>query len=185
MSWRPPEPDPYVELTDQASLREAIASREEERSRRDRAVDVATWEGTLRDLAERRARLVVHTAGDRTHRGSLIAVGIDHVAIRLANGTTVLVASDTVRSVRPEPGSVANVATGDRERSQDRTLVEALGRIAEERPTVVVALRDLTDALTGTIIGLGEDIISLRVEGFDASVVYVPAPALREVIVPG
>lgn len=182
MTWRPPEPDPYVELSDDAALREAIASRDERRGRRDRAAELATWTGTLRDLAERAVPVVVRTGGDRVHRGSLAAVGLDHLAIRLVNGTVVLVATDTVRSVRPEPGHPAPVATGDRERSQDRTLIEALGRLVEERREVVISLRDVADLLPGEVVGMGEDVITVRLEGGEQGTVYLPATAIREVV---
>jgi hypothetical protein len=181
---RPPEPDPYVGLTDHATLRGAVAERGRERDRRDRAAEVATWDGTLRDLAERGAHLVVRTAGDRMHRGILLAVGIDHVAVRLANGATVMIAADTVRSVRPEPGSVAPVAMGDRERSQDRTLVEALAVVIEDRPDVVLGLRDTVDPVAGTVVGLGDDVVTVRLSGADRATVYLPLAAVREVVVP-
>jgi hypothetical protein len=184
MSRRPPEPDPFVELTDRAVLRDAVDARGRERDRHDRAVDVATWHGTLRDLAERGAHLTVRTAGDRIHRGVLLAVGVDHVALRLANDTTVLIADDTLRSVRPEPGSVAPVAMGDRERSQDRTLAEVLAIVIEERREVVLALRETADPVTGTIIGLGEDVVTVRMYGGDRTTAYLPLGAIREIVVP-
>lgn len=185
MTRRPPEPDPYVELTDRGVLRDAIVARGRERGRRERAAELATWEGTLRDLAERGGRLVVRTAGDRVHRGVLLAVGIDHLAVRSANGGTVLIAADIVRSVRPEPGSVAPIATGDRERSQDRTLLEALALVIEERPEVVFALREIADPIAGRVVGLGEDVITLRVDGSEGATIYLPVAALREIVVPG
>jgi hypothetical protein len=185
MSWRPPTPDPFVELTDRAVLRDAVAARGRERDRRDRAVDVATWHGTLRDLAERCAPLTIRTAGDRVHRGVLLAVGVDHVALRLANDTTVLIIDDTLRSVRPEPGSVAPVAMGDRERSQDRTLAEVLAIVIEDRPELVLALRETADLVAGTIIGLGEDVVTVRMSGGDRATVYLPLAAICELVVPG
>jgi hypothetical protein len=185
MSWRPPEPDPFVELTDRAALRDAVTERERERGRRERAAEVATWEGTLRDLAERGMYVVVRTAGDLVHRGVLLAVGIDHVAMRLANGATVLLAGDTVCSVRPEPGSTAPVAMGDRERSQDRTLVETLALMIEDGPELSLGLRGAADPVAGTILGLGEDVVTVRMSGGDRPVAYVPVAAIREIVVPG
>jgi hypothetical protein len=185
MSWRPPESDPFVELTDRAALREAVTARGNERERRERAAEVATWDGTLRDLAEQGTNLVIRTSGDRVNRGVLIAVGIDHVAVRLANGSTLLIAADTVRSVRPEPGRSAPVAMGDRERSQDRTLTEVLAIVIESRPEVVLSLRDSVDPLVGTVIGVGEDVATVRLSGGDRPTVYLPLAAIRELLVPG
>jgi len=185
MTWRPPEPDPFVELTDRSTVRDAVAARGRERDRRDRAVEVATWQGTLRDLAEREEHVVIRTAGDLVHRGVLLAVGIDHVAVRFANRTTVLLAADTLRSVRPEPGSTAPAAMGDRERSQDRTLIEALALMIEHGPELVLGLRDMTDPVAGTVIGLGEDVVTVRLSGEDRATAYLPVSAIREIVVPG
>ena len=181
--WRPPEPDPFVELGDDERIRAAIEARQEGRQRRDRAAEVATWIGTLRDLAERELGVVVRLAADRVHRGSLAAVGQDHIALRLASGATVLIMIDTIRSVRPEPGRVAPVAMGDRGSSQDRTLVEALERLAEQSTEVVLALRDTEDPINVRLVGLGEDVLTVRTTGGDASTIYVPVTALREVVV--
>jgi hypothetical protein len=185
MSWRPPEPDPLVELTDRAALRDAVAARGRERERHERAVEVATWQGTLRDLAERGEHVVLRTAGDLLHRGVLLAVGIDHVAVRADDGTIVLLAADTLRSVRPEPGRLAPVAMGDRERSQDRTLIETLARVMEDEPELVLGLRETADPVAGTIIGLGEDVITVRMSGGDRPTAYVPVTAIREIVIPG
>lgn len=185
MTWRPPVSDPFVDLTDRAALSEAVAARERERGRRERAAEVATWEGTLRDLAERGTHVVIRTAGDLVHRGVVLAVGIDHVAVRLASGATVLLAGDTLSSVRPEPGTVAPVAMGDRERSQDRTLVEALALMIEDEPELVLGLRGTTDPMAGTIMGLGEDVVTVRMSGGDRPVAYVPVAAIREIVLPG
>lgn len=184
MSRRPPEPDPFVELTDRAALRDAVMARGQERGRRDRAADLATWDGTLRDLAERGAHLVIRTSGDRVHRGVLLAVGIDHVAVRLPDGSTVVIAADTVCSVRTEPGIVAPIATGDRERSEDRTLVEVMARVIEDRRDVVLSLRESVDPLVGTVVGLGEDVVTLKMSGGDRATAYLPVAAIRELLVP-
>lgn len=182
--WHPPEPDPFVELGDDERIRAAIEARQEGRQRRERAADVATWTGTLRDLAEQGVGVVVRLAADRIHRGVLVAVGRDHVALRLASGATVLIMGDTIRSVRTEPGRPAPVAMGDRGTSQDRTLVEALERIAEQSTEVVLVLRDTEDPINVRMVGLGEDVLTVRTTGGDAGAIYVPTTALREVVIP-
>jgi hypothetical protein len=182
--WRPPEPDPFVELGDDERIRAAIEARQERRDRRDRAAEVATWTGTLRDLAEREVGIVVRLAADRIHRGHLAAVGQDHIALRLASGSMVLIMTDTIRSVRPEPGRSAPVAMGDRGNSQDRTLVEALERITEQSTQVVLVLRDTEDPINVRVVGLGEDVLTVRTTGGEAGTIYVPVTALREVVVP-
>ncbi|MFP4636345.1 MAG: hypothetical protein ACLFRD_10815 [Nitriliruptoraceae bacterium] len=182
MTWRPPEPDPYLELADDARLRDAVAARSEQRRRRDLAAELATWTGTLRDLAERAVPVVVGLAGAAPHRAVIAAVGLDHLALRLHAGGVVLVALEVVRTVRPEPGQAAPVATGDRERSQDRTLVEALARAAESRQRIAVAIRDVDDPVTGQLVGLGEDVLTLRADGEDQPTIYAPTDTIREVL---
>jgi len=183
MIWRPPEPDPYVDLADTAAHEAAVRARVEERARRDAAADVATWIGTLRDLAERAVSVSVLTSSGRSHRGSLAAVGIDHVALQLISGAIVLIALDTVRTVRPEPGQPAPVAMGDRERSQDRTLSEALQYIVDEQREIVLLLREVVDPMPGAVIGLGDDVLTLRVRGGDRGTLYVPLSAICELLI--
>ncbi|TVP65051.1 MAG: hypothetical protein EA340_13060 [Nitriliruptor sp.] len=182
MSWQPPERDAFLELGDAARVDEEIAARGERRSRLSRAREVATWDGTLEDLAEHRQRVIVRLAGGRSYLGALVALGRDHVAVRASGGQVVLVRASAIRSLRPEPGSPAAVAAGDRERSEGRTLVDVIGRLAEERARVVLGLEDVDELLAGVLLGLGEDVITLRVEPGEAGVVYVPTAAVRELL---
>lgn len=182
-AWQPPTPDPIVGLTDDERQRAAIEARLAAREHRDRAAELATWVGTLRDLAERRSPVVVRVAGDRVHRGALVAVGLDHVAVRLGSGTVVLVAQPTIRAVRPEAGRGPERALGDRERSQDRTLVEVLERIGEDGRDVALVLRDVADPLPGRVVSIGEDVVSIRVAGEQPDAILVPVEAIAEVVV--
>jgi hypothetical protein len=181
--WIPPTRDPYVELADEATHEAAIRARAEQREREERAAEVATWIGTLRDLAERQVAVSLRARSGRVHRGVLVGVGTDHVALRLHAGSLVLVSLTATRTVRPEPGEPAPAAMGDRDRAQDRTLVEALARLVEERRHVVLAVRDVEDPLQGEVLGLGEDVLTLRLRGGDRGTVYLPLAALDEVAV--
>ncbi len=180
-AWRPTEPDPLLDLADDAARQLAVHARQEERDRRERAADLATWVGTLRDIAERRLLVAVTSGSGRVHRGSLIAIGIDHIALRQPAGSVVFVASAAIRMVRPQPGSGVT-ATGDREHAQDRTLAEALSRIAEERREVAIHLADVQDGLQGMVLGFGEDVLTLRLAGPDRGVIYIPIGAVEEVL---
>lgn len=182
MSWHPPERDAFLELGDAARLDEDIAARGERRARLSRAREVATWVGTLEDLAEQRPPVVVRLAGGRSYRGALVALGRDHVAVRAPSGQVVLVRTSAIRSLRPEPGRAAAVPTGDRERSEGRTLLGVIGRLVEERARVVVGLDDVDELLAGVLLGLGEDVLTLQVEPGEAGVVYVPTAAVRELL---
>jgi hypothetical protein len=181
--WTPPRRDPYLDLADEAAHEAAVRARAEERQLRERAAELANWVGTLRDLAERQVGVVLSSRSGRTHRGLLLAVAEDYVALRLPGGQTVAVAGDAVASVRPEPGLVAAPAMGDRERAQDRTLLELIDRAAEERRRVAVGIAGADDVLQGSLAGVGEDVISLRLDSHDRGMVYLRAAAVLEVIV--
>jgi hypothetical protein len=181
--WTPPRRDPYVDLADDAAHEAAVRARAEERDLRARAAELASWAGTLRDLAEREDPVVLTGRSGRSHRGVLVAVAEDYVALRLPGGQTVAVAADAVSSVRPEPGSAATPAMGDRERAQDRTLLELLDRAAEERRRVAVAVEGAADVLQGTLVGVGEDVVSLRLDSHERGMVYLRSRAVLEVVV--
>lgn len=177
------EPDAYLAFTDEATHRAAVASRIEERDRRDRASEVATWLGSLRDLAERGLEVSLVCAAGRAHRGALVAVGPDHVGLRLATGALVLVALDTVRAVRPEPGHRGDAAMGDRGHPADRTLVDVLEDLALRDGSVAVRLRDVVDPVNGTVLGLGDDVLTLRLDTAQRETMIVPLDAVAELLV--
>lgn len=179
---RPEEPDPLRELVDDAVHAAAVRARVEERERRARATEVATWIGTLRDLAERAVPVAVSGRSGRVHRGALTAIGRDHLALRTAADAVVLLALSAVRLLRPEPDVPAPPATGDRVAAQDRTLLEALGRVAEDRGEVAIHLADLDEGVQGHVLGFGEDVLTLRLAGRGRGTVYIPATAIEEVL---
>jgi hypothetical protein len=180
--WTPPARDPYVDLADDAAHEAAVRARVEQRERRERATEVATWIGTLRDLAERRVMVSLRARSGRVHRGALVGVGRDHVALRLPAGSVALISLDATRTVRPEPGEPAPPAMGDRDSAQDRTLIETFGRLVEDRRPVVVVVRDLDEPLHGDVIGFGEDVVTLRLSGADRGTVYLPLAAVDELV---
>lgn len=181
--WTPPLRDPYVELADDAAHREAVRARAAERGLRERAAEVAGWDGTLRDLAERRAPVVVQCRSGRSHRGVLVAVAEDHVAMRLPAGQLVALADRAVTSVRPEPGSPAAPAMGDRERAQDRTLLEVLDRAVAQRRRVALGLQGTPQVVQGILLAVGEDVLTLRLDGRGPDLLYVRAGALLEAVI--
>jgi len=65
-----------------AQAREAADERIRERWLRQQAADEAAFAGLLADLAERGETCVLTTAGARLHRGRVVAVGADFVAVR-------------------------------------------------------------------------------------------------------
>lgn len=185
--WTPPHRDPYVELVDDSAHAAAVRARATERELRDRAAELAGWEGTLRDLTERRVPVTVACRSGRRHRGVIAAVAADHLALRLPAGQLVALAGGAVTSVRPEPGSASAPAMGDREPAQDRTLLELLDRVAGERRHVALGLEGSAEVLRGRLVAVGEDVLTLRLDGRSPDgrgrdLIYVRLGAVVEVV---
>jgi hypothetical protein len=181
--WTPPRRDPYVDLADESAHEAAVRARSRERELRERATELAGWNGTLRDLAEARAVVTLRSRSSRTHRGVLVAVAEDHVAMRLPAGQLVALAAGGVTSVRPEPGTAVAPAMGDRDRAQDRTLVELLDRAAGEHRRVALTLDGSSEVVQGTLVAVGDDVLTVRLDGRGHDLLYVRAGAILEVVI--
>jgi hypothetical protein len=177
--------DPYLELTDEAAHDHAVAARREARSRRQVAAASATWVGTLRDLAEQPDVALVLTAAGHLHRGALTAVADDHVVLRLATGGLVLLRLDRIRAVRPEPGRPAPPAMGDRTGTHDRTLADALDRLAADGARCALLVDGVREPLQGQLVTVGEDVLTLRLEGTDQGTAYAPIDGVAEILLDG
>jgi hypothetical protein len=180
--WRPPATDPFVRLTDEGQLADAIAARNEERELRQQASELATFAGTMRDLAEARRHVTVRCATGRSYRGQLLAVAVDHLVVRAGDRATVHVATDQVSAVTVDPAVTTGWAAGDRDAAQDRTLDEVLARAVEARPTVVLVTRGDGEVHRGRLLAVGEDVVSVRGDGV-GQVRYLPVTALSELVI--
>lgn len=185
MSDVPTARDPFLELGDAARQEAAAAARAERRARLERASEIATWRGTLRDLAERQLPVSLRVRGTRTRRGRLVALGADHLGVRTPAGQLVLVRLDAVRTVRPEPGLAAPVATGDRDRIDGRRIVEVLATQFEERRRVALGCDGWEEPLVGELAALGEDVLTMQLDGAQRDVIYLPLAAVVEVVLNG
>ena len=182
MSDQPAARDPFLVLEDDARQGAEAAARAERRSRLERASELATWRGTLRDLTERQLPVSLHLAGPRARRGRLVALGADHLGLRTPAGQLVLVRLDAVRTLRPEPGLSAPAATGDRDRIDGRRLVEVLATVVEDRQRVALGCDGSQEPLVGELAALGEDVLTMQLDGAQRSVVYLPLAAVSEVV---
>lgn len=180
--WRSPDQDPFVELADDAAHEAALRSWTQEREHTSRASRTATWIGTLRDLAERALEVSVTTASGRRHRGALVGLATDHLALRCEGPRRVLVALAAVRVVRPEPGRRLGATTGHRSPPVDRTLADALDRCVEEGVQVTLVLDGVTEPLHGGPVSIGEDVLDLRLSAGEPARVLLPLAAVVEVI---
>jgi hypothetical protein len=156
----------------------AARSRSIERSLRQQAVEEATFAGVLLDAAEAGEHIAVQVHGGRQYRGVAAGVGRDFVAVRTDGGHLTLVAFTAIAAVRETGGSAA---TGARSPGP-RSLVQMLDLCAGDRPRVHVIAAGET--ITGELIGVGADVLSVRAEGGghgQRSVAYVPAASVSEV----
>ncbi|MEX2504200.1 MAG: hypothetical protein WD378_05075 [Egicoccus sp.] len=180
----PPVDDEFVAFTDAAGHARAVEARARRHERLAAAAEVASWLGTLRDLAERRARVSVTTRSRRVVTGWLVGLSTDRLVLALAAGDLLHVRLAAVRLVRPEPGPPAPVATGDRAAPAEVTLEDVLDAAAETGGPVVLHVRDMADPLRGMLVGLGEDVATVRLEGPGRQTVYLPLAAIDAVSAP-
>jgi hypothetical protein len=178
----PPVDDEFVAFTDAAGHAEAVEARARRHQRLAAASETASWLGTLRDLAERGARVSVTTRSRRRVSGWLVGLSTDRLVLAVTGEEMLHVRLAAVRLVRPEPGPPAPVATGDRAAPAEVTLEDVLDAVAERGGPVVLHLRDVADPLRGTLVGLGEDVATLRLEGPGRQTVYLPLAAIDAVI---
>lgn len=181
--WTPPPHDPYLDLADSAAMEAAVRARQEQRDLTERAAELASWIGTLRDLAERQSPISLRSRTGRVHRGVLLAVAEDHVAVALPARQTLFLRHDAISAVRPDPTLRVPAAMGDRERAQDRTLLEVLDRAVVDRATVYAVVEGSDDILQGLLLSVGEDVVSVRLTSSGQDVVYLRAQAIIEVAV--
>ncbi len=176
-----PVPDPFLDLTDEAALESERQARAERRARQDLAHELATWAGTMRDLAERPTAVVVRTAGGATRAGTLVGAGVDHLVLR-AGDALVLLREDVVASVLPQPGLPAPAAAGDRDPSRGRLLGEVLRRVAEDHRKLSLGFGHDAALLVGEVVGFGDDVVTLRLDGSSRGTAYVRLTSVREAV---
>jgi hypothetical protein len=162
----------WLDLLDDARAAEHRRARSSERALRTAAEESATFPGSLLDLAEQGRSVRVATASRRRHVGPISLVGLDFLVVGDA-----WIALTAVASVGVVEG--AGAATGDR-RGTDLLLVEALARVAPERPQLAVATSG-GEVVTGRLLAVGADVLTLRLDG-DGGTAYVPAAAVLEVL---
>lgn len=168
----------------EARVTEAASARSRERWLRQQAGDAATVTGTLVDLSERGATVVLRTREGRRHRGRVTAVATDFVVVAADAGGLVLVALDAVASFGASGDSESDLlrrAGGDRPPAVDLTLAAALAGLAGERPAVAVVTAGRGDPVRGELAAVGEDVATVRPDGAPRATVHVPLAAVSEV----
>jgi len=142
------------------------------------AAEEATFLGTLTDLAENNADVIIETVAGRRHTGEIQAIGIDFYAlVSRGRWTFVPLTSTTmVRSViaRPQPSS------GARSGALDLTLLEALADQLPDRPRVVTWSVS-GERITGYLTGVGHDVVTVRLDSDPPGAAHIAASSISEV----
>lgn len=177
-----PGTEPTVALRD-AAVAEAAA---EERLRQRRltrvAAETATLVGTVRDLAEHGAGVVLHVAGERRLQGRLVAVTDDHVVVRTPGDREIYVRTDCIASLRVDPDVAVGIPQGDRRAAQDLLLLERLAGWVDTTDVALV-VDGRAEPLRGRLVAVGEDLVTLVDDGRRA--VHVAADAIVVVLSEG
>ena len=139
----------------------------------------ATFSGVLLDLAERGVALAIATAAGRRHRGVIQVVGADFVALRVGTGHEVLLAMRALASV--PTSNEAGVTAGERVVTTDLRLLDVLGELATDRARVRLVVLDASDAVSGELRAVGQDVVTIRTDGEARGTAYVRADAVAEV----
>lgn len=176
-----PGGDPHVDLTDDASVQEAVRARRTRRDLSQVESDLATLTGTLRDLAERGVGVTLHTDDDRRLQGVLVAVARDHVVLAMPSRQRAHLPIDAVHLVRTEPGMRIGVARGDRTAAQDLLLQERITRWVPGTPRLAVFVTGRSDPLRGRLEAIGEDVVTLRGDS-DNHPTWIAMDAVRCVV---
>jgi hypothetical protein len=170
--------DELDRFLDEARLAEAARARQQERWLRQVDEEGASLVGVLVDLAEGGGAVALETVVG-VHRGCIHVVAHDFCILRSERGE-VWVAYDSLSVVRPDVAARQAIASGNRV-AADLQLVDGLAALLAERPRLTLLL-EAGRRVTGTLVGVGLDVISVRLEGETAPVAYVPVASLRVVL---
>ncbi len=179
----PPDDERALQrLRDEALADEAARSRARQRWLRQQAAEETSLVGTLVELAERGSTVTVHTVSGRRHHGVIAAVAADFCSVDVPGERAVHVALEAVATLRLA-GGITPDAGSARRTAHDVTLAELLAGLAPERPDVSVVITGEAQPLHGQLLGVGEDVLTLRLAGDPATVCHVGLGAVTEVIV--
>jgi hypothetical protein len=164
-----------------ADSRAAAAATERQQRRRLQQLgeEEATLVGLLVDLAERGTPVTAETADGGAHRGVVRMVATDFCVLATDPGD-VWIAYPGLVAVRPHPGERHVPATG-RRTATDLSLAEALGRVAADRPSVRMVAAG-GRRLSGELRSAGVDVLTVKLDGPDAGLVYVPVSSVRTLL---
>lgn len=154
----------------------AVGERVRSRSLADQDAGSASWAGLLVDLAEQGATVSLLLPGGRLD-GRLVGAATDFCVVERAGRRSVLVRMSVIRILTHD--GPTRRASGDRRPLLDMTLAAALDGLAAEHSPVTLYLG--ADRSAGLLVGLGEDVLTLRAETPSRRFTYAPLAAVDAV----
>ncbi len=161
-----------------AQVDEAARARAQERWLQQQASEETTFVSVLADLSERAKAVLVHTSAGHHHRGRVRALGVDFAVLGTGAGTDVLIATNSISSVRTQPGDA--LAQSGRMIGLHLHLADAMLAMAADRPRVTVTTSD-NSTVNGNLVSVGRDVITVRIDGDTRSNVYIPVGSVCEI----
>ncbi|HWE57207.1 MAG TPA: hypothetical protein VG435_16990 [Acidimicrobiales bacterium] len=154
----------------------AVGERVRGRALADQEAGSARWAGLLVDLAEQGTTVSLLLPGGRLD-GRLVGAATDFCVVERAGHRSVLVRSSVIRTLTHD--GATRRASGDRRPLLELTLAAALDGLAAEQSPVTLHLG--ADRLSGLLVGLGEDVLTLRAEAPPRRFTYAPLTAVEAV----
>lgn len=158
---------------------EAVRARTRERWMRQRAGEEASFSGLLLDLAEQAIPVVLRTTTGRSHRGPIVAVGQDFLALSAPGSRAVFVSTGAIASIRPEPGTRVGDAPSGRSGAVPSRLVDVLLGLSADRPRVQIHAGG--EPVAGELRSVGIDVVSVLLDTRPPASVYLRLDSVAEV----
>lgn len=155
-----PVTDPHVQLLDEARHAQAVADRSQRRLLSEADDQDATFLGSLEELAESGATVVLETTVDRVVRGHVRALAADHVVVVSEHGTA-WVRLSAITLLRLTRQSTVRAGGGERASRAAVPFADSLRSLVEERASVDIAFEGGASA-RGVAIAAGRDVLTLR-----------------------
>ena len=160
---------------DEARVTEAADARSRRQWLRRQLDAEATLRGALVDLAQRGDTVTVTTTACQ-HVGQVQVVGLDYTEV-VGPAERVLVPFAAIETVRTAGRGPAG--SGHRPPDDARRLVDALADLAARREPVVV--RTATATVDGSLVAVGQDLLTVAVTGPRPATTYVSLSSLAAV----
>ena len=142
----------------------------------------ATWEGTLLDLAEAHAEVVLDTSRGTRIVGQLVAMGTDVVVVRRTDSSDLWVRRASI--VMVGGAGSALLARGSREPGP-ATFQQLLFDAAATRPVVSVSVHGVATVLSGVLVSCGTDVCLIRADDDGRRSIVVHIPSIDEAAIRG